>query len=36
MDEKSLRVWLNVGSVVLMLVLIGSFASVLRAALTAH
>jgi hypothetical protein len=36
MDEKKLQTLLNAGSVVLILMLVASFAAVLRAGLTAH
>jgi len=36
MDDKNLRLWLKVGGTVLVLMLIGSFATVINAALSAH
>mgnify|MGYP001610233717 CR=1 FL=1 len=36
MDDKSLGLWLKIGGTVLVLMLIGSFTAVIRAALTAH
>ena len=36
MDDKTLRLWLKVGGTALVLMLIGSFTAVIRAALTAH
>ena len=36
MNDTRFDIWLNIGSVILILMLVGSFTAVLRAALSAH